>query len=228
MKFQSSIVNRPSSRHAGIVHHQSSIFCILSSVFCLLLLSGCTESQIKAYADQGTGIIITADQYQDLANQTIRPWADPNILPVETVAKINRIAADSNAKFDQVQQTLLNITTAIQSGDIAAAGPDDRITPILKTARIVNTATAPWNPYALLIDAGLLGVIGILGATAATKSKTAGDTAKSLSEVVVGLERAKRKLNYSAQQTLADAMDSAQEAGTQKAVAAIRKDLKVN
>ena len=67
---------------------------------------------------------------------------------------------DIAGKVNTVGQNVSTVAGAIEQ----AADDNDEVITILKTIRAGNTASAPFNPYALPIGAGLSGIIALLEA----------------------------------------------------------------
>jgi len=117
-----------------------------------LAAGGCEESMVSPEQVQLLGAEVQTlntklDTYQNAQNEILNTLQGHQIIDSNTVANINKISSE----IDRVQTHVSGIATAIQqtplSGDTAADW--------LAVLQTVNTASTPFNPYAVPISAGL-------------------------------------------------------------------------
>ena len=130
-----------------------------------LWLGGCesvniTPQDLQSLADQTQQLSSQVDQFQQQTTATLDTLKQNGSIDVNTIAKVERLQSTINAVQDKTQVIAGAIKNAQYSGS-------DGLTTVLEGARAVNTASAPFNPYAPLIDVGL----GLAAALAAAMAK---------------------------------------------------------
>lgn len=117
----------------------------------LFVFSGCgqaiTPAQIKALASQQQILQTQANAIQTQATQLAAQLRTAGIVDANLEAKV----AAMNAQADKYLAEANSIATALQNVELTG----DAATDWVATLRAVNIATAPANPYALLIEGGL-------------------------------------------------------------------------
>jgi uncharacterized protein YoxC len=130
-----------------------------------LWLGGCesvniTPQDLQSLADQTSQLSSQVDQFQQQTQATLDTLKQNGSIDGNTIAKVERLQSTINAVQDKTQVIAGAIKNAQYSGS-------DGLTTVLEGARAVNTASAPFNPYAPLIDVGL----GLAAAFAAAMAK---------------------------------------------------------
>jgi len=131
-----------------------------------LWLGGCesvniTPQDLQSLADQTQQLSSQVDQFQQQTTATLDTLKQNGSIDVNTIAKVERLQSTINAVQDKTQV----IAGAIKNAQYTT--PDDGLTTVLQGARAANAASAPFNPYAPLIDVGL----GLAAALAAAMAK---------------------------------------------------------
>lgn len=116
-----------------------------------LMFGGCDEDvspqAIQQLADQIQQQTDKIDDYQETTSQVIGTLREVGIIDEQTVAKIEKVGRE----IDRVQPQVAEIVKAIQETQLSGSDIADWIA----MAQAANQASAPYNPYALPITAGL-------------------------------------------------------------------------
>ncbi len=158
---------------SSIVHHPSSIVCLLTSVFCLLLFApGCDRinqidpDQVRSFAADVNDLTIRVDAYQQAATAAINALQERNAID----PNVAKTVLAANADIDKLQATIQSVASALQGAPYSDSGG---LSTMLEGARAANAASAPWNPYAAIIAAALTILSTILGIALKKKSAEA-------------------------------------------------------
>jgi hypothetical protein len=127
---------------------------LLTIVLAIALFSfaGCdsqsiTPEQIQALASKQQVLQQKADEAQAMAESIAKQMQDAGITDANLTAKIAAI----NIQADKWQSQANDIAAALQGVQLTG----DTATDWINTIRAVNTATSPFNPYALPVEVGL-------------------------------------------------------------------------
>lgn len=162
-------------------------------VACLVIFTGVTSCDIlesnKLSPDQIVAVTSYADTlnnrlqaYQELADEITSTLVIGGVLDKDDLNKLAKI----NAEIDRITPEITAISAAVSAGQYSGDDPD--IITILKAVRAGNRASGPWNPYAVIIEAGLGVVITVLGLFAKKKAKKVKIATGALSNVVAAVE----------------------------------------
>ncbi|OHB60854.1 MAG: hypothetical protein A2Y12_10115 [Planctomycetes bacterium GWF2_42_9] len=143
-----------------------AIVIILIATTLVLWLGGCQNVNIRpddlqALADQTQQLSSQVDMFQQQTTATLETLKQSGAIDGNTIAKVEKLQSTINAVQDKTQVIASAIKTAQYTN------PDDGLTTVLQGARAANAASAPFNPYAPLIEIGL----GLAAATATALAK---------------------------------------------------------
>jgi len=184
------------------------------SVVSLFAFAGCqsiTPADLQSMAAQQTVLQQQVDAMQASADKLSADMAAAGIVDPNTQQKIAKI----NAEADKVQAQIDTIAQAIKSVTLSGDTGQDWIS-LLQAA---NAASAPVNPYALPVGAGLTLLSVIFGWL---KKKDADKKTAALTEVVKGGQWFKEKADANTVAAFRAAQDSAQSTDTKQLVGMIK------
>lgn len=122
------------------------------------LCSGCqTPTQYKQVAAQTESGVDQAELYLLMADQFTEQMLAAGIIDSNQAAKIYKVLSEAN----DVAPKVLAATQAVQANNYSAESADNPVLAAVETAQVVNAATAPWNPYSVLIG-GILSLVGVV------------------------------------------------------------------
>jgi hypothetical protein len=162
------------------------VFILLTFTF-LLSISGCdsqklTPQQIQAVANYTDSLNAQLTLYQKAVNDMAATLAAGGVLDANDLSKLAKL----NEEINRITPQIAAISAAVKAGEYSQSDTD--IITILKAAQAANQASAPFNPYALIIDAVLGAIILVLGLFAKNKSSLLALTTGTLKNVVTGVQ----------------------------------------
>lgn len=141
----------------------------------ILGCAGCLEMTTPAAIETTTGkmdeLMISVDAYQDIATKLFDRMEKDELVDKATAEKIDEL----NAKVDELQPIIVDGVTAVLETEYSG----DKLVDIVTGTLAVNTATAPVNPYAPLIDAILKIILAVTVPTAVVGVNSAVKNAKA-------------------------------------------------
>jgi len=159
----------------------------------LFAFSGCnqaiTPAQIKAATAKQQTLQTTANAIQTQATLLAEQLKAAGIVDANLVGKI----AVMNAQADKYLAEANSIAVAIQQVQLTGDTTTDWIT----TIRAVNTATAPVNPYAPLIEGGLAAATILAGWLAKRKAAEAAIAQAKYQAHKQGVEKTMKEVSVS-------------------------------
>ncbi|OHB60771.1 MAG: hypothetical protein A2Y12_06990 [Planctomycetes bacterium GWF2_42_9] len=143
-----------------------AIVIILIATTLVLWLGGCQmpnvqPETIKSLADQTQQLSSQVDDFQQQTKATLEALKQNGSFDSNTMVTIEKLQSG----IDSVQGKTVAIADALRNAQYT--NPDDGLTTVLQGARAANAASAPFNPYAPLIEIGL----GLAAATATALAK---------------------------------------------------------
>jgi outer membrane murein-binding lipoprotein Lpp len=135
-------------------------------------LGGCSgfsvqPSQLQNLAAQTEQLSGKIDDLQAQTKTTLQSLQASGTVDANTVAKVDKI----QSSIDSVQAKTVQIADAVKNATYTS--PSSTATTLIEGAQAANAASAPWNPYAPIIDLGL----GLAAAAATVIARKNGDTA---------------------------------------------------
>ncbi|HBG25683.1 MAG: hypothetical protein A2Y10_02535 [Planctomycetes bacterium GWF2_41_51] len=130
-----------------------------------LWLGGCQmpnvqPEQLQSLADQTQQLSGQIDAFQEQTKATLEILKQNGSFDSNTLATVEKL----QSSIDSVQTKTAAIATAVKNAQYSGS---DGLTTVLEGARAANAASAPFNPYAPLIEIGL----GLAAATATALAK---------------------------------------------------------
>ncbi|HBG28604.1 MAG: hypothetical protein A2Y10_08660 [Planctomycetes bacterium GWF2_41_51] len=131
-----------------------------------LALGGCQmpniqPDQLQSLAVQTEELSGKIDLFQEQTKATLESLKQNGTLDSNAIATVEKL----QRSIDSVQNKTAAIASAVKNAQYT--NPQDGLTTVLEGARAANAASAPFNPYAPLIEIGL----GLAAATAAALAK---------------------------------------------------------
>ena len=148
-----------------ITKYDVAIVLILIATTLALWLGGCQSVNIgpddlQALADQTQQLSSQVDQFQQQTTATLETLKQNGSIDSNSLAKVEKLQSG----IDAVQNKTAVIADALKNAQYSGS---DGLTTVLEGARAANAASAPFNPYAPLIEIGL----GLAAAFAAVMAK---------------------------------------------------------
>ncbi|OHB57652.1 MAG: hypothetical protein A2Y12_20805 [Planctomycetes bacterium GWF2_42_9] len=148
-----------------ITKYDVAIVLILIATTLALWLGGCQSVNIRpddlqALADQTQQLSSQVDQFQQQTTATLETLKQNGSIDSNSLAKVEKLQSG----IDAVQNKTAVIADALKNAQYSGS---DGLTTVLEGARAANAASAPFNPYAPLIEIGL----GLAAAFAAVMAK---------------------------------------------------------
>lgn len=139
-----------------------------SAMFLIVILgcASCEEEEIQQLAEQVAQLNANVDEYQQATGEVIETLSGYGLIDEDVIVTTTKISKE----IDRVQPQVAVIAEAIRAAEYS--GGDDLIT-ILEAIQAGNRVSGAFNPYALYVEAGLTGVIAILGLFAKKKANEA-------------------------------------------------------
>lgn len=142
---------------------------ICLSVMLLAIVLGCAscdEDEIQQLTQQVEQLNANVDEYQQATGEVMETLGGYGLIDEDTIAATIKVSGE----IDRVQPQIAAIAEAIRVAEYS--GGDD-LTTILEAIQAGNRVSGAFNPYALYVEAGLTGVIAILGLFAKKKANEA-------------------------------------------------------
>lgn len=123
------------------------------TICCVLLLGvvGCEDElrpeQVQELAVQVQGLNTAMDSYQSATEEVLETLQTHQIIDETVVEKVEK----ASSEIDRVQPQVADIVAAIMAVNLG----DNDIDNWIALLQAANQGSAPWNPYALPISAGL-------------------------------------------------------------------------
>lgn len=129
-----------------------------SLLVCFLAVQGCDEmltpAQIRTVAADVQGLSAQIDSYQSATSDAIESLSADGVMSPEVADQIARISSE----VDRVQPQLAAIAEAVGEAEYSDAGG---LTTVIEALQAGNKASAPFNPYSILIELGLGGAAAV-------------------------------------------------------------------
>jgi len=162
------------------------MFLMSAVLMCVSMVGGCdllddsTDGNVVRLETQVGSMMAMVDEQQALLNDHIQRLLAAEMIDAETAGKIAKISEE----VDRVQPAIVDITAAI--ADVNDTG--DNFADLLAKLQAANRASAPYNPYAVPIEAGFGLVTVLAGLFGWTKSKEAKVASAKYSAHKIGVE----------------------------------------
>lgn len=174
----------------------SALFlCVLALPLC-----GCSQlqldpAQVKAFAKDVNDLVRRIDAYQEVAATAIDMLVEQGELDPNDAAKVRTV----NADIDRMQASLQKVAAGLQQGAYSGGGS---LLTLLEAAQAGNAASAPFNPYAPVIQAGLVLATALAAAFAKKKANEANLSAAKYKAHKLGVEKTMKEVSASTSATV--------------------------